>query len=61
MPSGTHKYGRKKKKPAHKRYNSTNRRYAHKLRNVRKSSGAKAADAYRQRYFSISVDRQGGP
>lgn len=61
MPSGPHKYGRKKKKPAHKRYNAENRCYTHKLKRVRKSSGVKAADAYRRQYFSISVNRQGGP
>ena len=46
---GAKKYGRKSKKPAHMRYNNEDRRFKNKLKRVLKSSGQKAAAAYRKR------------
>ena len=46
---GAHKYGRQGRKPTHQRYNNEDRRFKNKLKRVLKSSGQKAAAAYRKR------------
>ncbi len=48
--SGSRKFGRASRSPAHTRYNAGNRRFENKLRRVRRSSGEKAATEYRIKY-----------
>ena len=55
--SGSRKFGRASRSPAHKRYNAGNRRFENKLARVRQSSGEKAAAEYSARYRY----RQRGP
>jgi len=47
---GVGKIGRAANKPSKQRYKSTNRRYHHKLKRVRKSSGEVAAAAYAKQF-----------
>lgn len=51
---GAKKYGRQARKPTHQRYNSQDRRFKNKLKRVRKSSGEKAAAAYRKWHYSFT-------
>ena len=55
--SGSRKFGRASRSPAHKRYNAGKRRFENKLRRVRQSSGEKAAAEYSAKYRY----RQQGP
>lgn len=48
---GARKHGRQKRKPAHMRYNNTDRRHKNKLKRVSKSSGTKAAAKYRRQHL----------
>ena len=48
--SGSRKFGRASRSPAHKRYSAGNRRFENKLARVRRSSGEKAAAEYSATY-----------
>ena len=57
--SGSRKFGRASRSPAHKRYNAGNRRFENKLARVRRSSGEKAAAEYSAKYrYRQRVDRK---
>ncbi len=60
--SGSRKFGRASRSPAHTRYNAGNRRFENKLRRVRRSSGEKAAAEYSADYrYRERVNRKHSP